>query len=126
MAPVRSMIVSCTRRAGAPISIERLRSRVPFADIEPQPVEAKRKGVLFSYRRQGRGHTSASVLRAHLHILKLRWIRESKVCMPERLSVLPGDQVEAVPLVQPREPERLTHPLGLRGLERRDADLRRR
>jgi hypothetical protein len=53
------------------------------------------------------------VLAAHLHILKLGWIRESKLHMPERLFVLPRDQIEAVALVQPGQPEDRPNPLHL-------------
>jgi hypothetical protein len=53
------------------------------------------------------------VLRANLYILKLRWISERKVYMPERLLVLPRDQIEAVALVQPGQPEDCPNPLDL-------------
>ena len=118
MGPVRIMMVPCAPRRCAGIGeaaavIERLRSSVRFADLEPQPLEATSTGMLFGYRRQGRGHTSASLLRAYLHILKLRWIGESKVGMPERLVVLPRDQIEAVALVQPGQSKDRPNPLDL-------------
>ena len=97
----------------AAAAVKRLRSNVPLADLKPQPVEAKRKDILLGYRRQGRGDTPASVLMAHLHVLKLRWIRKSKVRMPERLVILPRDQIEAVALVQPGQPEDHPNPLDL-------------
>jgi hypothetical protein len=69
--------------------------------------------MLFGYRRQGRRHTPASLLGADLDILKLRWIRQSKVRMPERLLGFPRDQIEAVALVQPSQPEDRPNPLDL-------------
>src|ERR1051326_2575692 len=102
---------ACIRKAA--LAVERLRRDVVFADLEPEPIEPVPSGILFRYRRQRRRDTPAPVLRAHLHILQLRRIRERQVRMPERLLVLPRHQVEAVALVQPRQPKERPNPLDL-------------
>ena len=45
------------------------------------------------------------MLRSYGNILQLGRIRQRQVRVPKRLVALPGNQVEAVPLVQPVQPE---------------------
>jgi hypothetical protein len=114
MGSVRIMMVPCTRFGGAPISAKpqpRLGCSIAFTALEPEPMEATRQGILLGCRGHGGGNTPASLLGAHLHILKLAWIREGKVRMSERLFVLPRDQIEAVALLQTGQPEDRLNPL---------------
>ncbi len=97
----------------AEAAVEGLGRFVVDADGEPQPVEASRAGLALGGRGQRRRDAAPAVFRAHRDILELGWVGQGEVRMPGRLIALPGDEVEAVALLEPGEAQDRAHPVDL-------------
>ena len=92
-------------------AVQSLRPLVVGANGEAQAIETPCPRFLFGRRREDRRDATSSVLRSHGNVLQLRGVRQSQVCMPERLVMLPCHEVKAVPLVKAGEAENRCHAL---------------
>ena len=77
---------------------------------------AAAREVAWAQRAEATGHALPASLVAgpNRHVLKLRRVTQRKVQMSDWCTVLPCDEVEPVPLMQPRQPENLANRLDLR------------
>src|SRR2546423_98631 len=69
-----------------------------------------------------RSNPTTPPVRTNFDILQLRGIDKREVKMPECLVAFPGDEVNAITLVQPRQAEHRRHLLNLAGGKRTDLE----
>ena len=94
-------------------SVHRLGGHVLDAHAKTEPIEAS--SVRFPLRMSdecGR-HSATPRVGAYFDILQFGGIAERKMKMPDRFVALPGDEVDAIALVQPSQTEEARHGLDL-------------
>jgi xylitol oxidase len=103
-------------------SVERLRGFVVDADGEPEPVETPRASFFLGSLVERGGNAAPAVRHTYRHVLQLWRIRQREIRMAQWLLVFPGDQIEAVTLIEPRESQHRSDMINGCGRERLDPE----
>jgi hypothetical protein len=84
------------------------------AHLKEHRLETTGLCLTFGGSKERRGDTASLVAGPNRHVLKLRRVTQCKVQMSDWCTVLPRDEVEPVPLMQPRQPKNVANHLDLR------------